>query len=333
MESFQKNLLEALKSGTPVELNLAKELMDLLQYDKSSVYKRLSGKVPFNIDDALACIRYYRLSADALIHNQSDTLIFQYPALEAQNANPAGYINHLSARFEQVLRLPAVNIWYTTYEIPVFYYMFFPELIGFKLFQWNRINWHAPAAEVYEPTAFMAGYPGLEHACKQLALMYTRVPTREFWPLHVLDHTLSQIRSCHHAGLLASPEVGAILCSRLREMIRLIDRFADTGIKETDGTKTYAAPIELYFNEVAYTNNTILVRSHDQPAAVYAALDNPNFILNTQPTVLQQMTNWMESIRSKTIRISEEGERYRRFFIQTLEKRLSELEIEMGLVM
>jgi hypothetical protein len=330
---FQENLLAAIKHKMPDELSLAKDIAPLFNCTKSTVYKKLRGDILFSMEEAIALIEYFKLSADTLIYEQHERLIFQYSAFVKPHNSPGQYMDTLLAQLETVAQIPNVNIWYATYEIPIFYYMLFPELIAFKLYVWSRVNWNIStlANKPFDPECFLSEYPEIETQRKRMLALYTQLPSREFWPLHVLDHTLSQIRTCFHSGLLDGKHVAALLCSRIQQMIDLIENMAINGRKKSHPEDDNSTPFELYFNEIAYSNNTILIRSNQESLSAFATLDNPNFIHSNDARLLQNIETWMESIRSKTIKISQEGERFRHFFINTLRKRLAELQTELDL--
>ncbi|HMX41666.1 MAG TPA: hypothetical protein PKD78_15115 [Saprospiraceae bacterium] len=90
----------------------------------------------------------------------------------------------------------------------------------------------------------------------------------------------------------------------LNELRALLDRnleAARSGQKTTaDGTGT---AFELYCNEVAYTNNIILVHAAGQPCELYTTLDNPNFIKTTDPRLCNQAKDWLDHIQQASVQV------------------------------
>ncbi len=72
---------------------------------------------------------------------------------------------------------------------------------------------------------------------------------------------------------------------------------------------------------MTFTNNMFIVHA-PRPVAVMATVDNPNFILLRQPEVVHHIASWLESVRSRSIRISGEGEQYRYFLFKHWAQRL-----------
>jgi hypothetical protein len=246
--------------------------------------------------------------------------------------SPEDYLDNLLARMRRIATLPQPFIWYATYEIPVFYYIFYPELIAFKLYVWGRVNWQVPelAQRSFDVDDFYQLYPRLETLRHELATLMAQVPSREFWPVHILDNTLSQVRIKSLSGRFANPGVAALVCDRLHEMLRHFERMAVAGYKMVPGSDAPGGVFELYLNELIYTNNTILIRSNERSVAVYAAFDTPNFVQTTDPAVLQHIDNWMLQLRTRTMRVSVENEHQRAYLFRQLHKRLQEMRAEIG---
>jgi hypothetical protein len=132
------------------------------------------------------------------------------------------------------------------------------------------------------------------------------------------------------SGHIADKELLRKLCGQARSMMNDLHKMADTGRKTyLDGTS--AASFELFFNQAAYTGNMILSRS-DKPLALYAALDNPNFIRIVDPKILRHLEAWLESLRRQTTNISIENEPQRNYFFNNIQRRINDLERELQLI-
>ncbi len=229
----------------------------------------------------------------------------------------------------------APAVWYATNEVPVFHYMPHRNLLAFKLYIWSRINWHLPeyARAKFSPEEMYAAHPEIEQHRQEICAFYAQVPTREYWPLHILDHTLNQIRHCAQARFFAQPEMPGLLLAELRTMLHTNLEAAYRGNKSTGmeaGAAGPGASFELFFNEIAYTNNIILVFTDAQPVALYTTLDNPNFIRSLDAEMCRKMAQWLGNIEQSSVQISHRGERQRHGLFEDVQAKIEALERELG---
>jgi hypothetical protein len=331
-EEIQHYLFNQIRQKVAPEISLPKEIEAALGVSPSNAYKKIRGDVPLSAEELILLAKRYDVSLDTCIHRQTGRFAFKYSALDRPVRSPTDYAASVVEHTEAVLRLPDPAIWYATYEVPLFYWAFFPALFAFKLYIWARVNWQLPAEQhnTFDPARFLAEYPELSALATRISVAYTAIPSREFWPVQLLDHTISQLRTCAHAGLLADKGVAVLLYEEMGKMIDHLQSMAENCHKIDPGTGQAGATAELYFNEIAYTNNTVLIRAGGKTLVAYAALDNPNFIRMEDPPVVDQLERWLESIRQRTIKISGEGERFRHYLFQQMRRRLGDLKNELA---
>lgn len=324
---FQSWLFAEIDKKLPAQVTLAKEIGPLLSLSSGTVYKKIRGEVPLSLEESLTLLRHYGISADRFI-TEGRAVSLQYSAFEQGGITPIDYLSGLERQLAVLRRLPNPHIWYATYELPIFYYLYFPNLIAFKLYLWGRVNWQTPELRdmPFHPEHFAAAYPALDATRQRLQALYAGIPSREFWPVHTLENTLSQIRLCAISHLMER-QVAISLCEDLYELADCIGRFAATGQKTAeDGSAS--AGFDLYLNQMIYTNNTILVRS-DTYTSVFTTLDNPNYLHNADPLLIHTVETWMERIRQNTIKISLEGELQRNYMLHQMRLRIEAIQSEL----
>jgi len=324
---FQSWLFAEINKKLPPQVTLAKEVGPLLALSSGTVYKKIRGEVPLSLEESLTLLRHYGISADRFI-TAGRSVTLQYSAFEQPAMTPVDYLGGLERQLAVLRRLPNPNIWYATYELPIFYYLYFPNLIAFKLYLWARVNWQTPGIRdvPFDPGHFAAAYPALDATRLRLQALYAGIPSREFWPVHTLENTLSQIRLCAVSHLVERP-VALDLCEHLHQLTDRIGQFAAAGQKTSeDGSES--AGFDLYLNQMIYTNNTILVRSDSRKAA-FTTLDNPNYLHSADPLLIHTIETWMERIRQNTIKISLEGELQRNYMLHQMRLRIEAIQSEL----
>ncbi|MBK8427571.1 MAG: hypothetical protein IPL27_17080 [Lewinellaceae bacterium] len=324
---FQSWLFTEITKKLPARVTLAKEIGGLLALSSGTVYKKMRGEVPLSLEEALTLMQHYRISADRFLAGDKSVLL-RYSAFDHPVSTPPDYLAGLEQQLIGLRQLPNPNIWYATYELPIFYYLYFPELIAFKLYLWGRVNWQTPVLREnpFHPDAFAALYPTLEALRTRVLNLYASIPSREFWPVHTLENTLGQIRLCAMSHLMEK-SVALDLCDMLYKLTDYIGHFAAAG-KKTSEDGSVTNDFDLYLNQMMYTNNTILVRS-DIYKVVFTTLDNPNYLNSDDLFLIQTIETWMERLRQNTTKISLEGELRRNYMLHQMKLRIEAHQTEL----
>lgn len=308
--TFTDRFIAAIASKVPPGTALPQALVELLGQNMSTVYRKLRGDTPFALEEVLKMANHFSVSIDAHGLDASSLVSGELPALLQTSHTPVDYLTMLDKQLAWTASLPGVEVWYATQEVPIFYYFPEPELLAFKLFMWNRTNGHAAdhAHASFHPDEFQAHWPDVEPLRARMLATYFKTDTLELWPAMMLEHTLRQIAVARHVQMFASADTAPGLFRALLRTVAYMEAWA----REAKRSGPDGGRFTLYFNDVAYTNNTALVCSNEEPVAVFTSYDNPHFLVVRQPLVVQRMFNWLNTIRQQAIQISGGGERFRK---------------------
>ncbi len=291
---------------------------------RDAVYRRFRGDTLLTPDELSELSKTYHISLDAIINQNTDTVFFTYNPFERPVINFEDYLDRISNDLEQIAKIPGTKIKYASSEIPVFFHIFFPELIAFKLYVWGRTTWQFDYLE-NKPFEFdLVSYPVLRSA-ERLLELYLTIPTIELWSLNIIDNTLNQIEYITSSGGFAKPQDAFILCDKILLLVEHMKNMATKGIKfkpsvsldESIGT------FELFHNEMIYTNNTIIVDTK-LGKAIYSSFGNPNFLKSSDQRICGFMEDWFTKIMAKSNAISTHAEKNRDWYFNRL-KRKAEL--------
>ena len=283
----------------------------------------MQGEAPISLPEALLAARHYGFSLDEFVAGQSDQVIFRYPTLGRPPKTAQVFLSELRYAMVTVGMVPGTRIHYATNEIPVFYYLLFPELTAFKMYLWSRSVWNSIKGDI----------PGMAWIAALLADeafrvlrgstfdTFAHIPTYEYYPLNMLDNTLSQIHFLVDTGEVTRA-FADLLFGQLLELTKWMHRAATNGCKY-DSADQPGAKLELYYNEMLYTNNIILL-SNPQKGLLFSTLDNPNFIVTEDVRLVGQTKTWFALMQQKSTKISIEGERERGVYFQSLLDRIGQ---------
>jgi plasmid maintenance system antidote protein VapI len=333
---FQQYLLQALKHNAPDGTLLAQELAELLQIGRATAYKKIKGDIPFSVEEALRLARHFHFSIDEYVQRgQGERSVqFAYTLGDVQAKSPEAFLRSIHDDLLKIAQLPDPLIRYATNEVPIFHSLSCPQLLAFKLYVWSRINWRLPpeTKQAFDPADFYARYPEIAGYRQRLLCLYQQMPSVEYWPPQLMDNILSQIRYCFFSGLFLDPATPRALCAEMREMLAVRHEMAAIGHKsplaacpEGDNSASFV----MYLNEIAYTNNIILVYVNRRPAALYATMDNPNFMRTSDPAMCAEMHDWVEKVEACSVQISKVGEQHRLHLFDVLQAKIAALEREL----
>lgn len=293
-------------------------LSDLFQMGNNAIYRRMRGESLLTPDEILQLAKHFQISLDAIVHEDSEKVLFSFPPVAEKVKDFENYLNSISTNMENLHQINEVLIKYAASELPIFQYCFFPELIAFKLYTWGKTSWSFDyltdipfTFDLISPSAIRASETLLDH--------YLKIPSTELWNRNVLDNTLNQIEYYYESGSIAKQADALLLCDRLTELLQHLKRMAETGKKFPIGTKEVEkrSDFNLFLNEMVDTNNTIIVDT-SLGKAIYSTFGNPNFLKSTDQRTTEYIDNWYDRIMVKSQPISEHAEKARNQYFNKL---------------
>ncbi|MCC6463416.1 MAG: hypothetical protein IT260_23295 [Saprospiraceae bacterium] len=304
------------------EKNVAAILGELLSLNKSSVYNRLNGDKLLSLDELLLLAQQFQLSLDEWLLPPDGQVRFRFGALQAPVRNGREYLEDMAAHFKRFAETQHLRVWFSTSTLPFFYHLNFRELALFKLFAYARISWQLPYTESlrFDPDTFPER-DLYERLMRPMLEYYTRLPSVEFWSDDLFDNTLKQIEYFAAAGQLASPKVADVLLEQLQMLCSQQYEMARQGLKWTAGSRgpaPGAGALELFYNKIAPLNITLLAES-PQVKGVFTVFNDPNFMFSTDEPLYAYTLAWLHKLKEKCVRISQDGEQYRRAYFNGLQ--------------
>lgn len=310
-----KYLFEQIRLQIPNVKAIPKTIADVLHLTESAVYKKLRGDNPLTLQEAALLATHFHISLDNHILPASGIVPMAYPPMTGPVNHPLDFLRGILHRVEDAVRLPEVQLFYATSEIPLFHYLPFPELTAFKLFVWGRTTWELDrrGLEVHPET--LAQDPDLHHICRQMYRYYQQFPSTEFWALHLLDNTVKQLRYFANTHIFRQPDFVDIVLEQIQHLLDEQASVAAAGQKKNGGS------FGLFYNEIAHTNNTILLYS-PLGSIAFATYDNPNFIFSANTEFCNHTYHWFLRLQKRSIPLSGRPERERAQFFNNLRQRI-----------
>ena len=315
---FDRILQQYTKRSEAVE-----HLCKLLSVGKDAIYRRLRGETLISPDELEVLARHFNISIDSIIFEEQQQVRFSYSSLNQQVRTFDEYLGEILQQMEMFQHLTEQHFYYCTKDIPVFTYMYFPELISFKLYIWGWTTFGFNFLE-HKPFTFdIVPYPTLQLA-DRIAQHYNNMPSTELWNLGIVENSLHQVEYLFTIGQFANPSDALVVCDALSKMVQHCREMAERGTKSSPGQKSAKTTkdFQLYHNELVSTNNIILVESTTLNG-LFTVFGNPNFLYTTDEQLLDHTKVWMEKLIAKSNSLSKENKRQREWFFNRLERRIA----------
>ncbi len=312
-----------------------KIVQELLNIGRSALYNRLRGTTPLLLSEATILARHFHISLDAL---QADGH-FIVARHSAQNmpkkAKLEYYLEFLLEQFTWGDSPAQTKLYYTSNDLPIFYYALSPELFAFKLFAWGIAMPHSEEERKQKFTLeeLPKTKPLLEIVQQGLAA-YNQYPSVEVWPTKILENTLNQLEFYSRTHRFKTPGELLVLYDALEKLIEHIFHYLDMGkkprIRESDDSHELA----VYYNEIIQINSILLVENPEF-SKVYCVFDSPHFLVSSNKWLEKYTALWFRYLMRSSSLLSENNmglrnqvlERYKAQIRQSRDKMSRMLEL------
>jgi len=321
--TLQDQLLEVVLSKYARRAEAVDALCELLNVGKDAIYRRLRGDSLLSPDELKLLALEYEISLDAFVFEERDTVFFRYLPFTKPLNNFSEYLNQIYTDLQKVSTISDAKVYYASAEIPIFYYLLFPDLFAFKLYVWGSTIWDFDYLKNKQFSRDLIP-PDIFDLADKTSKLYQNIPSVELWSLNIVDFSLSQIEYHVISGGFKEENFALTLCDQLLELCNHLQEMAAAGSKFKIGmTGEHAKPntFELYHNEMVYTNNTVMVTS-ERVNMLYTAFINPNFLTSTDSRVCEFSEDWFNRMIGKSERLSLQSAKTRAWFFKGLRKRV-----------
>jgi hypothetical protein len=310
----QLKFIALLKSLVPTQVNLARDLMDLLDISQDGAYRRLRCQTAITLDETVKICLHYSIPLEALNNEVPDVVTFQFNALNDQPETIQAYLNNLGGLLKTFKKHDSVHIHYAAEDIPVFYHFGFHELAEFKTMYWMKSILHVPELETAHfpfKTSELIG--DIDYS--SMYQSYSEIPATEIWTNETIESTLQQIRFYWDAGFFENASSAHIVLDQVELMIRRIAKQAEIGQKiDAKGAST-GVPFQLYLCDLMIGNNSIYITAGDSVISSIG-YNTFNSILTRNEAFNQQHFSWIQNLQRKSIQISGMAEKIRNQFFK-----------------
>lgn len=308
---------------------LVSVMQDLLKIARPTAYKYLSEDVPISYDHMSRILEYDRFKPVLYMGGETSksNITWNYPVFDRPVTDALSYVQSIN-NFIRLFEGYDVEIKYTSYEVPLFYYMYYPRLFAFKLFCWSKTIWKTPGFESarFDMDAVMT--PEVVTVMADTLERFTKLRSTEYWTDQLFDNTIRQIHYFRQMEYFDHIRTVKSLALDIRDLIGLMRVMAASGKKIAPDRSTHASDIIIYRNDIYFTNNIVSVHSPEK-IITFCAFDNPNYIITMDPKVGVRTAEWLENMQSGCTRLTQNSDLVRLDFFRTMEEKLELLGFDL----
>ena len=324
--NLQKELFNHIKSSLPAHVAMADVLADLLNISYDSVYRRIRGEKPISLNELKIICEHFNISLDQVLQLHINKVLFT--DLEA-NGNIVDFNQYLQGLIQQLQYFNTFKInelRYLSKDVPIFHFFYFKELAVFKSFFWSRSILNEPG---FENRNFSLGdFENTEYFEKGQKILnsYNDIPSTELWNYESINSTILQIEYYRDAGIFETAKDLEIVVDSFDATLAHLQKQVEKGRKFMPGIGEagYKAPLKFYINEIILGNNSILV-SLDETKTVFINHIVLKYISTSDKKFTEKAFNNFQNLVSRSVLISETGEKERNKFFKALRERVHRL--------
>lgn len=321
--SIQKELFLHIKNSLPPHISMVDEIGELLGLSYDSVYRRIRGEKPVTLNELKLLCERFHLSLDQVLQLHSDKVLFTDMEANGSVTNFRDYLQGLLMQLQYFNSFKSRQLLYLSKDIPIFYFFYTPELSAFKSFFWSKSILNDPS---YSGRNFnLKHFDGNEYfeLGQKILQEYNKIPCSELWNYESVNSTVLQILYYRDAGIFESEDDLNKVLDGCELMLQHLQLQLEKGRKFMPGAGEagYGASLKFYINEIILGNNSIMVETDDVKIAIINHIVL-KYISTTDKKFTEKAFANFQNLVSRSILISETGERDRNKFFKVLKDRI-----------
>lgn len=323
---LQQLLFKKIKEQLSEHLSLADALSELLGLSADSVYRRIRGEKPVDLNELQTICKHYKLSLDALLQLDSEAVLFQAPGVSNGNIPFEKHMQGMLEQFKYFNRFKKREILYLAKDAPFWYFYLFPAMASFKTFFWSRTINNEPGLQREQFS--LETYPAEE--CRRIGTLllqeHNKMDSTELWNLESIHSSINQVAYYRDAGIFREQKDLVAVVDDFIQMLDHLQKQAERGntFMPGDSDVKPAGNLHFYVNELILGNNTILLNLDGQHISMitYSVF---NYISTRDTRFAEKAFGNFNTLLSRSSLISKSGEKERNKFFNTLRDKVNDL--------
>lgn len=332
MKSFAPQIafFDRLKAQIPASQSLPHHISELLNISIDSAYRRLRGEKLIDFAELEKISTHFNILPHEVGLNQSlSAVTFNYHPHITSLKQFKQYILQIRNDVLPLKNTQGLSLYIAAADLPLFIHFKYRELTQFKFFYWLK---SVIGDKEFENQVFDENLVDEElvAASEEIYQAYLQIPSIEIWSEQSIESTIRQIQFYWESGSFKSKEQALLIVQQTKNLLETVKNMAVKSAKQIEGKKVDTANknYALYNSDVTIGNNCILLRSENQ-SMVYLSHYTYKSIKTSDHEFVADTQEWLSNLIKKSTLISGIAEKQRFQFFKSLEKKLTEFELDI----
>ena len=325
-QKLQQAFFDILKNKIPENISVANQIAELLNVSIDSAYRRMRGQKELSLQELkILCINY-GISLDALIHNTTDVIAFNYRPINSEDYTIYNYLQSIAGILEHTYSFKEKIIYFEGKDLPLANFLYFPEITQFKIFFWSRVMINDPAFADQKINFDKDDAFKYNKISSKIINLLQVISTIEIWNQDTINSTIKQIEYCAEMGYFENEEVFQRLINRLYEWVEHFQKQAETGVRFIPGNAPSGIEpnFKLFITEVVLPNNNILIKK-DKYYTAYLAQNDLTLLVTRNIQFCIDQKKWIDNLIKKSSLITGTSEKERNKFFLNIKNKIDKL--------
>ena len=317
MKQFSIALKEHLFRQQQSNTSIAKELCDLLNLSKDSVYRRLRGEASFTLDEAVCISKAYKISLDLLMSSHFNTFgTYRFRPLYDEEPQLSENVIAVTKLFTYLAKQNG-EMHYVAEAVPLFRILGTSKLRDFSVYYWKKVILNYPSHHTikFDEDYFIPKEYRL--VVEQLVSQYKSIDLTEVWTKESLNKLLFQIEYSVESGFIKETSLLNAIYDEIDEMLDEIDEASIHEKNLLKGTFT------LFDCEIQLENNCVYTTANNVTNC-FLNFNNFNNISIGDAVFNREVASWIQNLKKRSIQISGQAEKRRNQFFDHLKLQLDQ---------
>ena len=289
MNEIDKLFISQLKNKIPRNISATEEIASILDVSYDAAYRRMSGKVSFNLKETVQLSKKFDISLNELFEvGEQNTYLVQDGDSVRTLIGFNKYLKKLNKDLSFFSNCKDCSILLSAQELPMIYYFNNKLLMRFKVFIWSTILGVSSDNKRIKFSDFSISNDLYETA-KKLRKTYDYTNATEMWSFGAINIILQQLLYLYKMRQISS-EDALDICSALVEEMRIIE------MGTTNGGKSNERKFTLYSNDMVMMSNSVILKYKNKltlsyPYALFKffKIDNQKICKEHEVYILDQL--------------------------------------------
>lgn len=274
----QKLFFKNLEQKRNNKISFAYELSEILEHSLDSIYRRIRGETPLNLDEILKLCNHFKVSFDSVFNIKNESVNFWYKPF-CEDTKESDFLTFLSSKvafLENIHRLKNKSITYVaSNDIPFFHTIKYPELSAFRKYYWKATVLNQSNTTPIEFNSVNCEFTSIT---TKMAKLYNSFPSTEIWTQDTINNILDAIYLMYELQIFEYFKDVKLLCDQLTEIIHKIT---------FPNNDALTVEKKIYLSDYCFHNNYFIIQS-DSYKAVYIHLNMLNGMYTNNEEFLQE---------------------------------------------